>query len=971
MSISSEVRRAGPYSGNGSTTAFAFAFKVFTTAQVVVTRTVSGVETTLTLTTDYTVSLNANQNTNPGGTVTMLTAPATGQSLTITSNVANLQPTAIANLGGFYPEVINDSLDRATIQIQQLDERLDRALVIPVSSSGVSTQLPAPEINKVLGWNGTGTAVINYTTLPPSGEIYPVATYAALTATPVANLQDDMLFYVASRSTDGDGGHGVWRYDAASTATANGGTVLAIDGGGAGRFFRLLDAHKTHHVAWFGALGSATHTVNTNAIQACSAAIEALGTGRMEFDGSASYAIYGDATDTDPLGDFDNCKGVHLAFNGCTFTIARAFTGTQIIFPWVFEGCDGVSWGDHTVTCTQQDTPADAFLRGINWISIGDRNSQVSGGFLKQTGGKSAVDIFRASATATNRTSGVRIKRIEAANVGYPLSLRNSGDDVDVGYVLATDVTRPVIAYGFKNLSAIVERVSTGAAGETQMLFMANGTGADLALNDTLTEGVELWYKSNTAPTNSAHIAIEARGTSGVTLRDFDIHLDIELDGSGGLSQQALAFFKTSTSGVYDSTTRGHTLEDFALRGNIRDVPATRIFDFFKTSLGDWAGETIRNFRVRDLVVTGSASATYEIDFDGFTDGPTFENFIFPGTPVVTGTVPDTFSEVSVKDKNGLRTLSGGATLRTPGGRLTLTSATPVTVSDVTAAATIYYAIDRDNRAPFWMGFRFAEAKFTELSLALSSNSGHTGYHQSGKNFDVFLINDAGTLRLATGPAWTSDTARGTGAGTTELARSDGFMTNAVTMTARFGSASGNTVSVAAGQALYVGTFRCTANGQTDDSFAKHFVWNAFNRRPRAMRVMEGTDSWSGSGAASWRQANNSTANQLDFVRGVDEDAVSARTAVAVINSTGTERQIRQGIGLDSTSAIATGCFPGLVQVDQGTEFVLSFYAGTPGLGWHYLAWLEHDAATDTRTYYGDAGAPTVIQSGITGEIFA
>jgi hypothetical protein len=120
-----------------------------------------GVETTLTLTTDYTVTLNANQNTNPGGSVTMLTAPATGQSLTITSNVANLQPTAIANLGGFYPEVINDSLDRATIQIQQLDERVDRALVIPVSSSGVSTQLPAPEANRLLGWNNTGTAVTN------------------------------------------------------------------------------------------------------------------------------------------------------------------------------------------------------------------------------------------------------------------------------------------------------------------------------------------------------------------------------------------------------------------------------------------------------------------------------------------------------------------------------------------------------------------------------------------------------------------------------------------------------------------------------------------------------------------------------------------------------------------------------------------------------------------------------------------
>jgi hypothetical protein len=161
MTISSETRRAGPYAGNGSTTAFAFAFKVFTTGEVQVTRTASGVDTVLTLTTHYTVTLNANQNLNPGGTVTMLTAPAVGQSITIISNVLNLQPTAVANLGAFYPEVINDSLDRATIQIQQLDERLDRALVVPVSSSGLNTQLPVPQSNALIGWNSGATALQN------------------------------------------------------------------------------------------------------------------------------------------------------------------------------------------------------------------------------------------------------------------------------------------------------------------------------------------------------------------------------------------------------------------------------------------------------------------------------------------------------------------------------------------------------------------------------------------------------------------------------------------------------------------------------------------------------------------------------------------------------------------------------------------------------------------------------------------
>jgi len=161
MSISSEIRRAGPFAGNGTTVNFPFVFKIFNTAQVVVTRSVGDVDTTLLLTTHYTVTLNSNQEANPGGVVTLLTAPPLGHEITLTSGVANLQPTNLANLGGFYPEVINDSLDRATMQIQQLDERLDRTLALSVSSTGISTVLPNASPNEFLAWNNLGTALEN------------------------------------------------------------------------------------------------------------------------------------------------------------------------------------------------------------------------------------------------------------------------------------------------------------------------------------------------------------------------------------------------------------------------------------------------------------------------------------------------------------------------------------------------------------------------------------------------------------------------------------------------------------------------------------------------------------------------------------------------------------------------------------------------------------------------------------------
>jgi hypothetical protein len=163
LTISSTIRKAGPFTGNGVTTAFPFTFKVFTSADLLVVQAVTstGVEATKTLTTDYTVALNADQNASPGGTVTMLVAPPTGTTLVLTSQVGNLQPTDLTNAGGFYPSVINSSLDRATIQIQQLAEKISRTLSLSITSVA-SAVLPSPVALALIGWNAAGTALQNY-----------------------------------------------------------------------------------------------------------------------------------------------------------------------------------------------------------------------------------------------------------------------------------------------------------------------------------------------------------------------------------------------------------------------------------------------------------------------------------------------------------------------------------------------------------------------------------------------------------------------------------------------------------------------------------------------------------------------------------------------------------------------------------------------------------------------------------------
>jgi len=144
MTISSQTRKAGPFIGNGSTTAFPFTFKVFAASDLVVTRAnLTGAETVLALGTDYNVSLNANQNTNPGGSVTLTSALATNFKLVLSSAVPNLQPVDITNNGGFYPKVINDALDRLTILAQQNTLDNSRSVKVPITSSVTGDELTA------------------------------------------------------------------------------------------------------------------------------------------------------------------------------------------------------------------------------------------------------------------------------------------------------------------------------------------------------------------------------------------------------------------------------------------------------------------------------------------------------------------------------------------------------------------------------------------------------------------------------------------------------------------------------------------------------------------------------------------------------------------------------------------------------------------------------------------------------------
>ena len=84
---------------------------------------------------DYSVEMNADQTATPGGTVVLTTPIVKGNIFVVGSAVAYTQNMQLTNFSRFPPEIINESLDRIVVQIQQLVELTGRTISLPPTSS--------------------------------------------------------------------------------------------------------------------------------------------------------------------------------------------------------------------------------------------------------------------------------------------------------------------------------------------------------------------------------------------------------------------------------------------------------------------------------------------------------------------------------------------------------------------------------------------------------------------------------------------------------------------------------------------------------------------------------------------------------------------------------------------------------------------------------------------------------------------
>lgn len=300
-----------------------------------------------------------------------------------------------------------------------------------------------------------------------------------------------------------------------------------------------------------------------------------------------------------------------------------------------------------------------------------------------------------------------------------------------------------------------------------------------------------------------------------------------------------------------------------------------------------------------------------------------------------------------------------------PCGRLSLVTATPIMISNQSAKATIFYVPGLGNRMPVRRGTRWSVEPISELSIALDSDSGHTGYHQSGKNFDILY--DAVNARLCTSPAWTDDITRADA-----LVRNSGLWTNNASIVTRF-DASVSTATIGASLLTYLGTFRASANGQTQHKIGgtaaggdkgSFLLWNAYNRVPYTSIVKDSTSNWVDNGGAAYHAFNaavgSGLGNRVEFVRGLAEDVVDATLPCNMASGAGgASAPAVTGIGLDWTSGAPGGFTSYWESVIIGT--FTSKNVAVPAIGFHYMQAVNLGVAAAGPTYYGNGNSSLYV----------
>src|SRR3990167_6198623 len=371
-----------------------------------------------------------------------------------------------------------------------------------------------------------------------------------------------------------------------------------------------------------------------------------------------------------------------------------------------------------------------------------------------------------------------------------------------------------------------------------------------------------------------AQVDYAVNGSGGAGTDATGGHLIIAGGKATGNAVGGSILFKTSDAGV-----SGTTLQSLTTKMTLDEVGNV-------TVTGTIAASNLSGTNTGDLAIPVPIA-------DGGTNSTTALN----NSRVMTAVGDAIVESGEITDGEGIQRnnttfISAPLPLNTVEGRLTLTTATPITTADVTGATTVYFTPYKGDRIYLYDGTRWRLYSFSELSLAL-------GTVTSGLPYDVYIYDNAGTLTLEK-VAWTNGTTRAKALGAT-----NGVLLKSGDSTRR-----------------YLGTFYTTSTTATEDSVTKRFLWNYYNRAERKL-FKAFADASHTYDTGTWRSWNASTSERVEVVVGVAEDFVDLMARALIYNAVGSDYGV-VGIDVDGTTTNDADMVDVAIAVMQDYHFSIS-----------------------------------------------
>ena len=151
----SDVTRRVVYTGSAGVGPYSFSFEILANTDIAVYKN----STLLTLTTNYTVTINSNGT----GSVTLVVAAIGTDNITLVGDRAIARATDFVTGGDLFANSLNDEFDSLVIFSQQTDEKAERGLKAPVTDpTDINMILPSKtsRAGKILAFDSLGNPVV-------------------------------------------------------------------------------------------------------------------------------------------------------------------------------------------------------------------------------------------------------------------------------------------------------------------------------------------------------------------------------------------------------------------------------------------------------------------------------------------------------------------------------------------------------------------------------------------------------------------------------------------------------------------------------------------------------------------------------------------------------------------------------------------------------------------------------------------